>query len=143
MKLFVWQTVVVALFMGGVSCSRAPKQATEKSSLEPIVGSVDVPPVNGTLKIGAVGIGGWALAESGVQRVAIYIDRQFVGFATMGGSRPDILRAFNSFPNAITSGWNAIIDTSPFPPGEHLLVMQIESKAGNVHDFPPVRFKTQ
>ena len=135
--------ILGALLIGGiVSCSR-PRQPTEKSSLEPILGAVDVPARDGTLKRGPAPVGGWAIAESSVRRVALYVDKQFVGYGTMGGNRPDIVKAYPAFPNTATSGWNGVIDLSPFPEGDHQLVMQVETKAGNVHDLPLVPFKVQ
>jgi hypothetical protein len=90
-----------------------------------------------------VAAGGWAVAETGVQRVALYIDQQFVGFAALGGGRPDIAKAYPSFPDAGRSGWNVVIDLSRFTEGDHQIIMQVKTKAGNVHDFPAVPFKIQ
>ena len=61
----------------------------------------------------------------------------------MGVNRPDIVKAFPTFPNTATSGWNAVIDLSPFPEGDHQMVMQVQTKAGNVHDLPAIPFKIQ
>jgi len=124
------------------SCSRsAGFKSGQKSALEPIVGAVDTPARGATLS-GAPAFGGWALAESGVDRVAIYIDKEFITFATLGGSRPDIAKSnFASFPNAANCGWGAVVDLSQIVEGEHELVMQVKSKAGHVHDFPPVPIK--
>ena len=56
--------ILVALLIGGVSsCSRPTRQPTEKSSLEPILGAVDVPARDGILKRGSVSVGGWAVAK--------------------------------------------------------------------------------
>ena len=134
---------VLVLLIGGASCGRpAPsRRPTEKSSLEPVLGAIDAPARDAVLKGGTVTAGGWAVAESGVKRVVLYIDKQFVGYATIGGDRPDIVKAFSSFPDTATSGWNAAIDISPFPEGDHQMVLQVETKAGNVHDFPAVPFK--
>lgn len=138
---------VVALSLTCASCGNSPapapvaRQATEKSPLEPILGAIDAPARDSVLKSGPITAGGWAIAESGVKRVVLYIDKQFVGYATVGGNRPDIVRAFASFPDTSTSGWNAIIDVSAFPEGDHQMALQVESKAGNVHDFPVVPFK--
>ena len=139
---FVLAGILLAL-LTVISCSRPATRPTEKSSLEPILGAVDVPARNGSVKRGPVPAGGWAIAESSVQRVALYVDKQFVGYGTMGSNRPDIVKAYPAFPNTATSGWNGIMDLSPFPEGEHQLVMQVETKAGNVHDLAPVPFKIQ
>ena len=86
-------------------------------------------------------VGGWALAEDGVQRVAIYVDKQFVTFATLGGDRPDIAKAFPAFANAGKSGWNVVVDLSSMIEGDHEMVVQVKSKGGSVHDFPAIPFK--
>lgn len=134
---------IFLLLLGAPSCGKTggyKSQGTQKSALEPILGSVDIPPRGATLS-GTLTAGGWALAESGVDRVAIYFDKQFMTFATLDGNRPDIAKAFGSFPNAASSGWGAVIDLSQMIEGDHEMLMQVKSKAGHVHDFPPVPFK--
>jgi len=134
--------IAIALLLLGVSCSGPGSSGgqKEKSSLEPILGALDVPAPGATMK-GAMTVAGWAVAESGVQRVALYIDQRFAGFASVGGNRPDIAKAYATFPDAATSAWGAVVDLSPFTPGDHQIVMQVKTKAGNVHDFPAVPFK--
>ena len=124
------------------SCKKGvgPGGSTQKSALEPILGSVDIPRRGASLT-GTLTAGGWALAESGVDRVAIYIDKQFITFATLDGNRPDIVKAFPGFPNAANSGWGVVIDLSQLVEGDHELLMQVKSKAGHIHDFPTVPFK--
>lgn len=136
--------VVMTALLIGMSCSRRepPRQPTEKSTLEPILGAIDAP-ASGSVAKQTLTAGGWAVAESGVQKVVLYIDRQFVAYASIGGQRPDIAKAYSSFPNAATSGWGAIIDLSPFAEGDHQIVLQVKTKDGNTHDSPPVTFKIQ
>jgi hypothetical protein len=129
--------VMLLLFSGMVSCKRYSR---EKSNLEPILGVVDLPAKGATVH-GAAPIGGWAVADSGVQRVVLYVDKQFIAFAALGGDRPDIAKAFPVFSDAAKSGWSTVIDFSQMIEGDHELVMQVKTKAGNVHDFPPVPFK--
>ena len=132
---------ITAALLLGYACGRpAGSKRAQKSGLEPILGSVDIPRPGSTLRA-TITSGGWALAESGVERVAIYIDKQFLVYATLDGSRPDIAKAFPAFPNAAHAGWGAVIDLSQMTAGNHELTVQVKTKAGNIHDFPPVPFK--
>jgi N-acetylmuramoyl-L-alanine amidase len=139
-----WPSIgfTVVLLLCGVSCSKvAGKRQRSSSGLEPILGSVDVPKRGSILDAPNTVAGGWAIAEDGVQRVAIYIDKQFITYASLGGDRPDIAKAFPSFPNPGKSGWNVVLDLSSMLEGDHDLVVQVKSNGGNVHDLPPVPFK--
>src|ERR1022692_4183582 len=53
--------------------------------LEPILGALDAPARGNTLR-GTGIVGGWAVAESRVKRIAIYVDGQFVSFAPLDRS---------------------------------------------------------
>jgi hypothetical protein len=138
MKILSMPGIAIVLLLSGVSCNKIIGK--RGSSLEPFLGSVDVPKRGGTLR-GSTMVGGWALAEDGVQRVAIYVDKQFVTFATLGGDRPDIAKAFPAFANAGKSGWNVVVDLSSMIEGDHEMVVQVKSKGGSVHDFPAIPFK--
>jgi hypothetical protein len=97
-------------------------------------GVVDTPHSGDTLR-GAVGVGGWALSEDGIGRVAIYIDRKYVVTATLAGSRPDVAGVYRDVPEAGSSGWNAVVDTAAFTPGAHEIVVQAQSKQGGSRDI--------
>jgi len=139
MKTLSMLGIAMVLALSVLSCNNIIGK--RRSSLAPILGSLDVPTRGGTLQGSTVIIGGWALAEDGVERVAIYVDKEFVTIASLGGDRPDIAKAFPAFANAGKSGWNIAVDFSSMSDGDHEMVMQVKSKGGNVHDFPPVPFK--
>ena len=109
--------------------------------LEPILGALDAPVRGSTLRETGV-VGGWAVAESGVRRIAIYLDRQFVSFAALDGKRPDIAKLYTkTFPDAETSGWTAVLDVSKMADGEHQMVAQVKTSKGGVREFGPLPFK--
>ena len=109
--------------------------------LEPILGALDAPVRGSTLRETGV-VGGWAVAESGVRRIAIYLDRQFVSFAALDGKRPDIAKLYTkTFPDAETSGWTAVLDVSKMADGEHQMVAQVKTNKGGVREFGPLPFK--
>jgi len=119
----------------------AYKKAPAEEPMEPILGTIDVPARGATVK-GAMKINGWALAKSGVESVGIFVDRQFISYTRLGGGRPDVGKVFPMFPGAATSGWETVVDFTPMLEGDHIIQLQITSKAGHVHDVvPPVPFK--
>jgi hypothetical protein len=77
---------------------------------------------------GKIPLGGWALSEDGIGRVAIYVDRSYVLTATLGGSRPDVGSSHAGFPNAV-------LDTASFPAGSHEIVVQAHSSLGGLRDI--------
>jgi hypothetical protein len=109
--------------------------------LEPILGALDAPARGSTLRETGV-VGGWAVAESGVKRIAIYIDRQFVAFAYIDGRRDDIAKLYEKdFPGAQLSGWTVVLDVSKMADGEHEMVAQVKTNKGGIREFGPVPFQ--
>jgi hypothetical protein len=119
--------------------SRSIKPTESEVSLARLpFGVIDLPRSGETLK-GAVSIGGWALSEDGISRIAIYVDRSYVLTAQIGGSRPDVGKIYADIPDAATAGWNAVLDTSAFPPGSHEILVQAHSKRGGSRDIGMIK----
>jgi hypothetical protein len=109
--------------------------------LEPILGALDAPARGGKLRQTGV-VGGWVVAESGVKRIAIYIDRQFVTFAYIDGRRDDIAKLYEKdFPGAQLSGWTVVLDVTKMADGEHEIVAQVKTNKGGIREFGPVPFQ--
>src|ERR1700730_2731065 len=93
------------------------------------VGYVDAPPLSGKAVLrGAATFEGWAVADDGVEEVAVYMDRQYVASARTGVERPDVARALPKEPNARKAGWRASVDVSNLPSGLHEFVVQATTK---------------
>ena len=152
MKISLLLALAAVLLLG--ACNRradAPRQVVKDvpaetfkkqpgGVMEPILGVVDVPARGGSVK-GSTRINGWALAKSGVETVGIYIDRQFISYATVGEGRPDVAKAYPMFPGGATSGWYTVIDFATMLEGDHLIQLQVTTKAGNIQDLPTIPFK--
>jgi hypothetical protein len=109
--------------------------------LEPILGALDAPARGNTLR-GTGIVGGWAVAESRVKRIAIYVDGQFVSFAPLDAKRPDIAKLYaKTFPDAEASGWTTMLDVTGMADGEHQIVAQVKTNNGGIREFGPVPFK--
>ena len=83
-------------------------------------------PANGAVVSGSVAIGGWALDDVGVSRVAIYRDpvageapgQIYIGDATfVAGARPDVEAAFPGTPGNTRAGYGYLLLTNVLPNG--------------------------
>jgi hypothetical protein len=139
----VWLIAILALAIGataGCCCGPHGDSSNERDVLEPILGSLDAP-VRGSTVRGLATFGGWAVAESQVKWVAIYIDRQLVSLTSVGGTREDVAKRYYKLPAAAKSGFSVAIDTTPMAAGEHQIVAQVKSNLGAVREFGPVPFQ--
>lgn len=97
-------------------------------------GVVDSPRPGEALR-GRTTLRGWALSESEIESVTVYLDRTLAGFATLGVSRPDVQKAFTAFPGAAESGWQLDFDVTGMKPGPHELEIQARSRRGATRDL--------
>lgn len=104
-------------------------------SRQPLPFGVLDAPRSGEALRGTVELRGWSLSESGIKQVAVYVDRNYAGMATLGISRPDVATAYPAFAHAADAGWTASLDTGKFPPGTHELVVQGITNNGAVRDL--------
>jgi N-acetylmuramoyl-L-alanine amidase len=95
-------------------------------------------PRNGEALHGTVEVRGWALSEGGVQKVNVYVDRNYAVGATLGISRPDVAKAFPAFSHGADAGWTASLDTAKFRAGTHELVVQCTANNGATRDLGDV-----
>jgi len=82
---------------------------------------------------------GWALAEGGVAKVDLYLDRKFLQEATLKIKRPDVLRVYPAFGKVDDVGWTTDLRTDTLPVGKHVLTVRITSRGGLVTDLEPHR----
>ena len=118
--------------IGLISCRQAntPTMRTGKLPL----GTVGPPAAFAVLK-GQALVGGWAIHESGIGSVELYVDRDFVLDAGIGVDRPDVAKVFPAFRKEAISGWNALLDTTRLSEGDHELVARVRTKDGSHRDF--------
>jgi Putative Ig domain. len=94
-------------------------------------GVLETPDVRATLNNTASG-SGWALDNVGVSKIEVLIDGQKATEAIYGLNRPDIGAVWGSaFPNAGSSGFSFVLDTTKFSVGEHILAIRLIDAAGN------------
>jgi hypothetical protein len=81
---------------------------------------------------------GWALDDSSVKEVRVYLDNHFSAKASFAIARADLVPLYpNYVHNSNTHGWRADIRT-PASPGVHTLMAQATDDAGATHDLTVV-----
>lgn len=94
------------------------------------IGCIDSP-VNGyTTTGGTLNVTGWMLDGSGVAKVDVLLDGVQSGTATLGGARPDVLKAFPAYHNQ-NSGFNYNLNLSGLSTGNHTLSVVETGKNGS------------
>lgn len=131
--------VLAILLVVGASLGCEPARSSGRlRELELPKGFVDVPgegtPVNGDLLVM-----GWALAEGGIEDVAIYANGRYVDSAVLGFARPDVATAEPGTPGAATSGFRVLLAADRLPAGEVMLVVQARTRRGATRDLAAVR----
>lgn len=99
---------LLLLAIAGCDRDARPKRQLERNP--PTIGFIDAPAAGAT--IGPMfTVAGWALDESSVERVRIYLDDELKAEVTLTVLRPDVEERFNvRFGRGRPHGFNAIID---------------------------------
>ena len=131
--------VLAILLATGTNLGCEPAHSTGRiRELELPKGFVDKPG-DGTPVTGDLLVMGWALAEGGIEDVAIYADGRYVDSAVLGFSRPDVAAAEPGTPGAATSGFQVLLPAHRLPEGEVILVVQARAQRGATRDLGAVR----
>ncbi len=102
------------------------------------MGSVERP-MNAEIISGQYNISGWFLDNSGVSKIEILVDNNFIGYATYGSLRPDIEAMFPEYENP-NCGFDYTLNTSDLAKGSHLLTIRETSSGGSQTSLSPVLF---
>ena len=100
-------------------------------------GVVDVPLPAATVLRNTF-VSGWALDDSAVRGVRIYIDGKYVTDARTGLERPDVSKAFPRWARGSNAhGWGVQVDFGDLT-GTHLLLAQAIDDSGATRDLGAV-----
>ena len=99
---------ILLLAVAGCDGKAAPKRQSERNP--PTIGFIDAPRAGVT--IGPMfTVAGWALDESNVERVRVYLDDELKADVALTVMRPDVEERFNvRFGRGRPHGFNAMID---------------------------------
>ena len=99
-------------------------------------GCIDAPMVNAEFELGdSLSIEGWAISDSSIAKVDVYLNSEYIGEAHYGVIRNDISRAHPNAPNAARSGYCYLLDTASLGNGIHELKVIATSQLGNVSQW--------
>ncbi len=90
---------------------------------------------------GRVNVSGWAMDDTAVTNVDVYVDGVLAGNATYGGSRSDVGKDFPHAPVAI--GYGFLLDTSQYGNGAHTIEVRVLESSGNLAVLPHVPVSVQ
>ena len=83
---------------------------------------------------GNINVRGWAISQSGIKEVKVYVDDKFVANAAIGKSRPDVKNVYPGYPDADKSGYEYTINTSGLGEGRKTIKVQVIGKDGSVQE---------
>ncbi len=92
-------------------------------------------PANGQTVSGIAAIYGWALDRTGISRIELLIDDQWVGNIPYGGTRDDVKDAYPDYPNVENSGFVTIWNYSILTPGQHSIRLRLHNLDGLTKDL--------
>ena len=93
--------------------------------------TLEEPQAGGTYT-GVSNLRGWAVAESGIDKIELDIDGVYAYDIPMGGSRGDVGSAYPDFPNASQSGFSMAFNYKALAVGSHQVTARALSKDGAV-----------
>jgi hypothetical protein len=100
--------IVCALWLGACSGDPRPLRQTERNA--PTIGFIDAPAAMATVGPRFT-VAGWALDESKVERVRIFLDDELAASVPLTVLRPDVETSYKvAFGVGLPHGFNATID---------------------------------
>jgi hypothetical protein len=86
-------------------------------------------PANGAVVPRQFRFAGWALDDSRVVRVDVYVDGRFRASAAPTVARPDVLKAFPKYAKSTpVIGWEVTVDLGDAPGGRAVLAQAVDDK---------------
>ena len=130
-----WPLTLCAALTMIAACSgglRAPDPRNELPQ-----GVVDVP-AQGATVLRSTFVSGWAIDDSGVRSVRVYIDGKYVTDARTGLERPDVSKAHPRYARGSDAhGWGVQVDFGDLT-GAHTLLAQAIDDGGATRDLGSV-----
>lgn len=91
---------------------------------------VDSPQQNKTYG-SSIKVSGWTLDPSGISKVQVYVNGNYVEDASLGQSRNDVAKVYPNYTNNVTSGYTASLDISSLSNGNHTITLKFIAANGD------------
>jgi GH25 family lysozyme M1 (1,4-beta-N-acetylmuramidase)/Tfp pilus assembly protein PilX len=79
----------------------------------------------------SINVAGWAMDPSGISKIQVYVDGNYVEDAMLGNSRPDVANVFPNYKNNTTSGYTALLNISSLSNGNHKVTLKFIAVNGD------------
>jgi hypothetical protein len=124
--------------IGAIALVLASFASCGKNPIDPAnelpFGNLDVPKPGETLPSAKVSVAGWALDDSAVAHVRVFIDGRFKGVTTLAVPRPDVVQAYPRYGSrGNVCGWTLVVDVGT--PGPHKILAQAVDDFGATRDL--------
>jgi hypothetical protein len=100
-------------------------------------GTMDAPASNSIISGSSYAVAGWAIGNSPISAVDMYVDDTLNGTAVLGVARPEVVAAYPAIAPA-NCGWQYILDTTTLTNGAHTIAAHIVDTTNNEVILPPV-----
>jgi hypothetical protein len=100
----------------------------------PPFGNLDL--ISPTISGNSVTISGWAIDDTAVSGVQVFVDGQLNGNATYGINNAGIQQYLPNAP--VNCGWTYTLDSTRLANGTHVITVQARDPSNNLAIFPPV-----
>ncbi len=88
-------------------------------------------PQEGGTYSGIANLRGWALSESGIDRIELYINGEYHAVIPMGGERGDVAQRYPDSPGAERAGFSMAYNYGNLAPGTHHFAVRIYHRDGH------------
>lgn len=89
-------------------------------------------PINGATATGISNLRGWAISDSGVAKLELYVNGQFVSEVPYGGERRDVQAAFPGVPGSLLSGFGQTYNYGELGAGNHTITIRLTTNDGRL-----------
>jgi N-acetylmuramoyl-L-alanine amidase len=134
----IFALLIVAALLLSCGQRKAPESSQSPSSRPKLpLGYIDVPKpgASPSKASNALELSGWALSESGIESVSVYVDRVYSVSAKIKIARSDVEKAYPGMKDAAAAGWWASLPLASLAPGLHDLTVQLKASSGAIRDL--------
>jgi len=131
----VSRVAIIVTVVIGIAFSTACAERAKNPDNELPFGVVDTPKPDAVLTPGKTLVGGWALDDSGVAEIRIYLDGHFKTSVRLSVPRPDVAKEMPRYARrGDIYGWNVETDFG-MSPGPHTILAQAVDDSGATRDI--------
>src|SRR5210317_830430 len=104
-------------------------------------------PAEDSTRSGIGQISGWAVSDTQIVSVEVFIDGASIGLVPYGGTRLDVAEAFPDYPDSDLSGWSMKWNYALLDEGPHEMLVVVTDIEGNeasqIHSFSTTGFNSE